>query len=275
MCRVSLKHLRLSDRDLDFLVDTASPEVTNKPKLKQIIREDEDFRNSFIADEKVFRKLMDDEEIFLKISPTLFFQILLRKAAKDLAVVSYTVERTSTMRIPVFDTKQVVEVLTKESLLLYLAGMLSSFTKIESYAISFRVGKGIWKKIRFNDLDIHSLMSFCGAVEDEYRLGFYKRIADICLFILGIFPDYAERDYRYPFSGQLRPQVRGKVKISPEEYEKEGRRFYKLAAEHQSARELDLSEVFWTLHGNFQKARKPLNFIAEHYLIYKRQRLFM
>jgi len=260
---------------LDFLVDTASPEVTNKPKLKQIIREDEDCRNSFVADDKVFRKLMDDEEIFLKISPTLFFEVLHRKAAKDLAGVSYTVERTSTMRIPVFDTKQVVEVLTKESLLLYLAGMLSSLTKIDSYAISFRVGKGIWKKTRFNDLDIHSLMSFCGAVEDEYRLGFYKRIADICLFILGIFPDYAERDYRYPFSGQLRPQIRGKVKISPEEYEKEGRRFYKLAAEHQSARELDLSEVFWTLHGNFQKAKKPLNFIAEHYLNYKRQKCFV
>jgi len=275
MSRVSLKHLRLSDRDLDILVDTASPEVTNRPTLKQIIREDEDFRNSFVADDKVFRKLMNDEEIFLKISPTLFFEVLLRKAAKDLAGVSYTVERTSTMRIPVFDTKQVAELLTKESLLLYLADMLSSFTKIESYAISFRVGKGIWKKIRFNDLDIHSLMSFCGAVEDEYRLGFYKRIADICLFILGIFPDYAERDYRYPFSWQLRPQIRGKVKISPEEYEKEGRRFYKLAAEHQSARELNLSEVFWTLHGNFQKAKKPLNFITEHYLNYKRQKCFV
>jgi hypothetical protein len=27
--------------------------------------------------------------------------------------------------------------------------------------------------------------------------------------------------------------------------------------------------VFWSLHGNFQKAKKPLNFIAEHYLSYK------
>ena len=143
MSRVSLKRLRLSDRDLDFLLDTASPEVTNKPKLKQIIREDEDFRNSFFSDEKVFRRLMDDEEIILKISPALFFQILLRKAAKDLEGASFTVERTSTMRIPVFDTKQVVEVLTKESLLLYPADMLSSFTKIESSAISLRVSKGI------------------------------------------------------------------------------------------------------------------------------------
>ena len=274
MPHLNARRLRLSDRDLDFLVETASPEVTDKPGLKQIITEDEDFRNTFIGDEKVFRRLMDDEEIFLKISPTFFFEILLRKAANDLEQASYTIEKTSTMRIPVFDTKDVVELLAKESLLIYLADMLSSFTKIESYTMSFRVRKGVWKKIRFNDLDIFSLMSFCEAVEDDYRLGFYKRIADICLFILGIFPEYAERDYRYPFSGEVRPQIRGKARISPEDYEKEGRRFYKLAAEHQSAKELDLSEVFWALHGNFQKAKKPLNFIAEHYLQYKRHRFF-
>ena len=274
MSSVNLNGLRLSDRDLNFLVETVSPEVTDKLKLKLIIRDDEDFRNTFIGDERVFRRVMDDDEIFLKISPTLFFEVLLRKAANDLEKVSYTVERTSTMRIPVFDTKDVVELLTKQSLLVYLADMLSSFTKIESYAISFKVRKGIWHKIQFNDLDIHSLMSFSEVVEDEYRLGFYKRIADICLFILGLYADYAERDYRYPLSGQLRPQIAGKARISPEDYEKEGRKFYKLAAEHQSAKELDLSEVFWALHGNFEKARKPLNFIAEHYLQYKTHRLF-
>jgi hypothetical protein len=267
--------LRLTERDLDFLVETASPEVADKGRLKQIISNDEDFRSSFLTDEKVFKKVMDDDEVFLRISPALFFEVLLRKAAQDLEGASYTVERSSTMKIPVFDTKEVTELLANESLLLYLVDMLASFTKIESYAISIRVRKGVWKKIRFNDLDIHSLMSLCEAIEEEYRLGFYKRIADICLFILGIFPDYAEHDYRYPFSGQLRPQIRGRLRVSPKHYEEEGRRFYKLAAEHHAARELSLSSVFWTLHGNFQKARKPLNFIADHYLPYRRQRVFI
>jgi len=274
MPQINLKNLRLSERDLDFLVETAYPEVTDKLRLKQIIREDEGFRNTFLEDEKVFRRLVDDEEIFLKITPTLLFEILLRKVARDLREVSYTVEKAGTSKIPVFDTKDVVELLGKESLLHYLADMLSSFTKIESYTISFQIRKGIWEKFRFNDLDIFSLMSFCQVVENEHRLGFYKRIADICLFILGIFPEYAERDYRYPFSGQVRPQIRGKVRISPEEYEKEGRKFYKLAAEHQSAKELDLSEIFWTLHEDFPKAKKPLNFIAEHYLQYKKHKFF-
>jgi hypothetical protein len=274
MPRLNLKASKLSERDLDFVTETVSPEVTDKLRLKMIIREDEDFRNKFIGDERVFRRVMDDDEIWLKISPSLFFEILLRKAANDLEKASYTVERTSTMKIPVFDTKEVVELLTKESLLTYLADMLSSFTRIESYAISFKARKGFWHKIRFNDLDIQSLMSFCEVVEDEYRLRFYKRIADICLFIMGLFSDYAQREYRYPFSGHLRPQTPGKLRISPEEYEKEGRKFYRLAAEHPSAKEMDLSDIFWALHEKFQTAKKPLNFIAEHYLHYKRHMVF-
>ncbi len=269
------KELRLSDKDLDFLIDTVYPEITDKYRLKQIVREDEEFKNGFIADEKVFRRLMDDEEIFLKISPTLFFEILLRKAAHDLEGVSYTFEKTGTEKIPVFDAKEVVKLLTTEPLLHYLASMLSSFTRIESYAVSLQLREGIWERVRFNDLDIFSLMSFAGVVDDEYRLAFYKRIADICLFILGIFPEYASRQYRYPFSGQVRPQIRGRMRIGPEDYEKEGRKFYGLAAEHQSARELGLSEVFGALHDNFQKVQKPLSFIADHYLRFKKERFFV
>ena len=74
MSRLNLKRLRLSDKDLDFLIDTASPGVSDKQRLKQIINEDEDFRTSFIADERVFRKLMGDGEVFLKISPSLFLR---------------------------------------------------------------------------------------------------------------------------------------------------------------------------------------------------------
>jgi len=40
MSVLNLKGSRLSDRDLDFLVDTVSPEVTDKPRLKKVIKED-------------------------------------------------------------------------------------------------------------------------------------------------------------------------------------------------------------------------------------------
>ena len=263
------KALRLSRRDLDFLVATVSPEVSDKSHLKQIIQKDDDFRNSFVGDARVFRRVMGDDEILLKISPFLFFEILLRKAAKDLSGVGYTYEKTGTMSIPVFDTEDLVSLLNRESLLIYLADMLSSFTRVESYAISIRIRKGIWRKIRFNDLDIHSLMSLCNVVDDAYQFSLYKRIGDICLFILGIFPVYAERNYRYPASGKHRPMIAGRRRTSPQDYEKEGQRFYRLAAEHRTALEMELSGVFWSLHKNFSKAKKPLTFIAEHYLSYK------
>jgi hypothetical protein len=274
MNALNLKSLELSERDLDFIVQEAAPEFKDKAKLKQLIREDKDFRKGLVGDEKVFRRVVADEEMILKISPALYFEILLRKALKELEKVSHTIERTGTQRVVVFDTKEVVGLLSNQAILDYLADMLSSFTRIESYVIPVRVKKGIWRKIRFNDMDIDSLSRFCEAVNEEYRFSFYKRIADVCLFILGIFPEYAQFDYRYPFSGERRPKIAGRVRRSAEDYEAEGRKFYKLAGEHPSARVLELSEVFWLLHENFNTAKKPLNFISEHYLHYKKHKLF-
>ena len=267
--------LRLSDRDLAFVIEAVSPEISDKASLKRIIREDDDFRNSFISDEKVFRKLMEDDAVLLKISPVLFFEILLRKAARDLANTGYTFENDLNMRIPVFDTHDLVALLEKKSMVVYLADMLSSFTRIESYVISIRIGQGFWRKIRFNDLDIRSLMALCDVVEEPFRFSLYKRVADICLFMLGVFPEYAVSSYKYPHSGKVRPKL-GSVnpRINPRDYEIEGRKFYKLAAEHPSARELEMDDVFLTLYENFLNARKPLNFISEHYLQYKRQMIF-
>ena len=263
------KTWRLTGRDLDFLVDTVSPDVSDKSALKQIIRTDLDFRNTYIGDGKVFHRVMHDDEILLKISPTLFFEILLRKAADDLSRVGYTYEKSRTMSIPVFDAQALVSLLNRDSLLIYLADMLSSFTRVESYAVSIRIRKGVWRKIRFNDLDIYSLMSLCDVVDDAYRFRLFKRIGDICLFILGVFPVYAERNYRYPGSGKIRPGIAGSRRVSPQDYEKEGQRFYRMAAEHRTSLDMELSDVFWSLNENFRTAKKPLNYIAEHYLPYK------
>ena len=274
MTDLRLQRSRLSERDLDFVVEATAPEFKDKAKLKQLVREDEAFRSGLIGDERVFRKVMEDEDIILRISPALYFEILLRKALKELKKSSHTVERAGTQAIPVFDTKEVVGLLAKQAVLDYLADMLSSFTRIESYVVPIRVRKGVWRKFRFNDMDIDSLNRICEAVDEEDRFSFYKRIADVCLLILGVFPEYPQFDYRYPSSGEARPKIAWRIRRDVEDYEEEGRKFYKLAAEHQSARTLELSQVFWLLHENFNAARKPLNFISEHYLRHKKHSLF-
>jgi hypothetical protein len=42
--------LRLPDNDLDFLVNTVTPKVRDKRRLKEILSTDDDYRNSFIGD---------------------------------------------------------------------------------------------------------------------------------------------------------------------------------------------------------------------------------
>ncbi len=265
----------LSEGDIVFLVDTVDPQLM--PKIGTIKGDPSIIEGMLDQEtERLFQRimLMGEEGIMASITPRLLFEVLLRKTLKELGHQTYTVERTASQRIPVFDTTEVVSLLGNKAILRYLAEMLSSFTKIESYTIPLRVRAGIWRKISFNDMDIDCLNRLCQAVDEEHRFSFYKRIGDVCLFILGLFPEYTYLDYSYPSSGETRPRIAGRVRRSAEDYEEEGVRFYKLAAEHEAARGSELSEALRLLHENFNTAKKPINFISEHYLRYKRQRPF-
>ena len=268
------ENIGLTEGDLDFLVAAVAPEVKDKTKLKSLLVSDQDFRDGFIGDDKVFYRIMADEDVFLKISPRLYFEILIRRARNELETTTHTIEKAGTQKIAVFDSKEVVSLLSSRPVVLYLAEMLASFTKIQSYSISYRLRKGIWRKLRFNDLEIDSLIRFCESVDEEHRLGFFKRIADICLFTLGVFPKYVQFSYRYPFSGELRPHTAGRIRRSDAEYMDIGKKFYKLAAEHPAAETVGLSKVLRLLYRNFRTAQKPLNFIAEHYLHHQKHSIF-
>jgi hypothetical protein len=266
--------VRYTDGDLEFLVETAAPDVIDKARLRMLIQVDEDLRNAFIEDENTSRRILTDREAFLRISPRLYFEILLRKTRRELEGASHTIEKSGAGKIAVFDTREVVDLLCTKDILAYLADMLASFVGVEHYSIFYPTERKLWQEIRFSDLDIDSLIAFCQSVDQESRLGFFKRIGDICLFIPGLFPEYVQATHRYPFSGEVRPQPAGRVQRSLEDYEEEGRRFYQLAAEHPAARSVKLSEVFNLLHEHFTTAKKPLNFIGDHYLHHRRLAMF-
>jgi len=267
--------VELSENDILFLVETVNPRLLSKIDT---IKNDREIIEGMMKDEarRLFQRimLMKEETIMTKISPQFLFEVLLRTARMNLENHTYTMERTTTQKIPVFDTAEVVRFLDNTTALSYLANMLSSFTRIESFTLAVRVRNGIWRKIRFNDMDIDSLLRFCQSVDEEYRFGFYKRIADLCLFILGMFPEHVTMDYRYPSSGKARPKLFGKLRWSAEDYEEEGRRFYKLAGEHRDATILDLAEVMWQLYEKFNLAKKPLNYISEHFIQFRKGKLF-
>ncbi|UCC16531.1 MAG: hypothetical protein JSU58_09210, partial [Dehalococcoidales bacterium] len=186
----------------------------------------------------------------------------------------YTIERSSSMKVPVFDSRDVVDFMENREVIRYLADMLTSFTKIQSYTIPIRVRKGFWRRIRFNDMDIDSLMRYCQTIEEASRFRTYKRIADLCLFLLGLFPEHVTPVISSSFPGQTSSRMYGRMRRSAHEYAEEGRRFYKLAAEHGDSSKGGLTKALWLLHEQFDLAKKPLNYISENMIQFKKVKLF-
>lgn len=256
----------LSDSDLLFLVERVMPGYSDKRQAVSLIKDDPDFIEAMLGHEGVFEYLLSDKESLLKVSPQLFFSVLLTRARRDLEAGAYTVERRQGQRVAIFDAKEAARLLGDRALREYLATMLASFTRIQSFTRRVRVRKGVWRRQRFNELDIDGLIRYCSTLDEEHRFQLYRRIADACLFLAGMFPEYIEGQRSYIFSPRLQRRI--------EDYEREGQTFYGLAAGHRAARASALSGLLSTLAENFCLAEKPLTFLSEHYLQLRKHALF-
>ena len=264
-----------TDKDLDFVVENVAPDAKNADALKQLVRKDPEFRAAMVGDRNLLERVLSDEEIFLHISPSLYFEILLRQAYHELETITYTEEREGRASIPVFDTPEVLEFMERPGVVEYMASMMASFTRIQSYTVPVRVRKGIRRRVRYSDMDIDSLVKFASNADPEQRFGYYKRIADVCLFLSGVFPDSAQRGYGRMVGGATIPMTGSRrMRRTIEDYEREGRRFYGLAEGHPAARALELTSVFGVLRENFTSARKPLTFVATRFLHASKRKLF-
>ena len=265
---------RFRRRDLLFMIDTLMPGRKDREHTADLIREDEQLLEAMLDDDRLFQRLVADEEILLRVSPWLFFTVLLRRARRDLEREAFTVERRHRQKVLLFDTERVIQLLEQETVRDYLAAMLASFTRIESTTVAVWVREGVWRRYRVNELDVESMMGYCQMLDEAFRFQPYKRIADLCLFLSSMFPEYIKAQYRYPLSGQVRPRMKGRICRSLEDYEAHGRAFYHLAAEHERARVEELDDVLTMLSENFILAEKPLAFLAGRYLPSVKHRLF-
>ena len=263
-----------TQRDIAFVIEAANPDLLNR---RDLVQDDETFVDHMLenhAPEMVRRLLlMNQDTIVSSISPRLLFEVLLRAARKELANRTYTLERSSLQRIPVFDTGDVLRFIRDDEIIKYLARMLTSFTRVRSFTWPVRIRKGVWRRIRFNDMDIDSLMRYSETVESEERFDYYKRIGDLCLFIVGMFPEYAGLSTGGASQTQAR-LIFGRRQRLAEEYEAEGSRFYRLAAQHKKALLSGSSRVLERMAENFSLAKKPLNYVSERYLDFRKGMLF-
>jgi hypothetical protein len=262
-----------SDDDLLFLVNSIMPDTTDKQRMIRVLREDEEILEGMLADEKVFHCLLDDPLTLLGVSPALFFSVLLARVRIDLKRQPWTVEKSSRASMVLFDSHQVVELLERKEVRDYLAALLVSFVRVNSFSSSVRVRNGVWRRVRFSDFDIDSLLRYGKALEESERFPAYKRIADICLFTLGIFsPPPGAPDASLAF---LNAGLRMALRRSREDYIAQGVTFYRLAARHREAAARDLSDVLALLSEKIALAAKPLAVMSSKYLAPFRDQVFL
>lgn len=253
----------LTDADLDFLVRAASTRRTDFERIRELIRDKPDILDVMLDDERVYRRMASDDEILLKVSPRLLFTVLLRRVRRLLKESYFTVEGGPSGRLPVFDARQAARLVEQPPVLGYLADMLASFVRTEPRAVVFRRGQTYHRKV-FSDIDVDDLMTLAELVDPAERFALYKRVADLCLFLLGMFPEHIDRSAaragRNPWD-QTRIRLRGRLRDRAD-YERIGQEFYQRAAQDEAAARMGLAEVMSTIADHFILATKPLNVLA-------------
>ncbi len=266
--------LSFSDSDLHFLVTTVMPDATDHRRMIGVLQEDQEILEGMLADEKVLHRLLDDPSVtLLHVSPALFFSVLLARVKLDLERQPWTLEKTSRLSMVLFDSPQVVDLLSNKEVRDYLAALLVSFVRVNSFSTSVRVRSGVWRRVRFSDFDIDSLLRYGSALDESQRFPAYKRIADICLFTLGIFsPPHGGPDESLAF---LNAGLRMALRRSREDYIAQGGTFYRLASRHRDAAAQKLTEVLALLSEKIALAAKPLTVMSAKYLAPFKDQVFL
>jgi hypothetical protein len=213
-------------------------------------------------------------ERMIGVSPFMVFATVVHRAAAELASASHVVERSGARdRIPVFDGPQLADFLDSEARRLFLAELLASFARVASGRYWVQTSRG-WRVRRFSELDPVRLAGVLDSLPVEERPGAYRRLGDVALFLVGVFPDYARRNSLGPLDAARllraagsRREAAGDMVDAPaiELFEFLGVRWYRQACELAPARSARLAVVD-EVAARFRHARRALNFMADRYL---------
>ena len=259
----------LKDSDIAFLIRTLMPECGDPRRMIKTIREDEEILEGMLLDDRLLHVLIRDPDALIAISPRLYFSVLVNRVRRDLSSRSYTVEQRHRHSIPVFDGEELESFLAQVEIRAYLVDMLSSFVRINAYSFAVRLRKGIWRRMRVGDFDLDSLITYSQTLEESRRFHVYKRIADLCLLLSGVYYECC----RKRSDGPARPGA--SFPPEREKYEEDGRRFYQAAADNWMARFQDMDRVLRDFSRCFPLASKALTFLSDNYLANRRDRLYL
>ncbi len=255
--------------DLQFLsqvVTAGRPDAA--AALVRAWQDDQAQIEPWFDDDRVMRRLRSGDRAVIELSPRFLFTVLLRRIRRDLSEVPYTVERVdATGRVVVFDARLAHELLRAGEMFNYLVELLVSFERTETVTVR---GRPVAQKLRrLSTFSIDDMVELAGLVDPPLRPMVFRRIGDIALFTTGLFPDAVLRGPRPPLRPALGPS-RFSRRWRLEDYEEEGRRFYRMAADRLSGSHPRLAQVLVRLADEFTAARKPLNVLSERYVAWAR-----
>ncbi len=256
----------LTHNDLQLLARYAGEEPADVRRL----RGDREAVRRRIRDRRFSNRLLDERDEVIAASPYLFFVTMLMRERDDLANRAWSYEMATSRMSIIFDTAQLIALLDDEELLDYLAIMLASFVRVNQFTRLTEVRRGVFRRMRLNTLDIESMLDYSRYVDESERYALFKRVADVCLFMNGI---YGERLRFDRVTGRhFRPPTRGRA--SAKDYRECGRHYYREAARIAERRDVEGRDVLLELSHSFELATRSLGFLSDHYLATLRTRGF-
>jgi hypothetical protein len=268
------------------------------------LTDDPDLLERLLASPQVFEAVFGAGDEMIMVSPFLAFGVAVHRAVADLAAMDYLPERSGLrQRIPVFDTPELRDFLDSAQRRLFLAELLSSFTRVASgrYRVPSRWGGrpgpgsgsgsvsgsgsgagsasgsgagGRTRTRRFSELDPVRLAGLLEVVPEDTRPGIYRRLGDVSLFLAGVFPDYSAAHALGPVdvarllrSARVPAGDRDGLATAPalDLLEYLGARWYRAALATAPVRTARL-DVVGEVAGRFHQARRVLNHLADRYL---------
>ncbi len=276
---------RLSGSDLAILA-RAAREPGSVGDAVARLRSEPQRMDALLSRREVFDALFGRGDGILPVAPFLAFAVLIARTRQMLVEASFLREWAGPRRrVPLFDVDPLREFLGEPLRRVFLADLLSSYTRVASGSTWTRTERG-WRRRRFSELDPLPFLELLREAPEHQRVLLYRRLADVTLFLTGVFPDFVSARLLGRSSiGRLRvalgredSAIAGRWGSGSDDplalLEALGRRCYRLAWEATEPRDVGLARVLGELPERFSHARRILNLVTERFLFPERERWF-
>jgi len=165
-----------SEGDLDVLARALG---TDRDSLRDDLDRRPWYANDVLRRTEVVETVLHGTAVEqFSVSPTLFFAVLIQRAAEELGTSEWVDEWVGPgCRLPVFDVEPLVEFADAPGRLHFAAQLLAGFAVPDA------------PPVPADRLDLDELVDWLGAVEPTDHIVLLRQLGDLALFRAGVFPD--------------------------------------------------------------------------------------